>query len=97
MESRAAGMLPPIGDGVINVADYQMWRSLQGNPVTAGTKADGSGNGLVDAADYVTWRKLLALAGGTSLNGASIPEPAALLLAAFALAIIPTRRKLLAV
>jgi len=85
------------GDGVINVADYQMWRSLQGNPVTAGTKADGSGNGIIDAGDYVTWRKLLALAGNTSLNGASIPEPAALLLAAIAIIVIPSRRTSLAV
>jgi autotransporter-associated beta strand protein len=85
------------GDGTINIADYQMWRSLQGNPVTAGTKADGSANGLIDAGDYVMWRKLLALAGGTSASAASIPEPAALLLAAMALALIPSRRTPLAV
>jgi autotransporter-associated beta strand protein len=84
------------GDGIINVADYQMWRALQGSPVTAGTKADGNANGIIDAADYVAWRKLLTTAGGTSLNGASIPEPAAFLLGAIALALTASRRPSLA-
>ena len=80
------------GDGTISVADYQMWRSLQGSPVTAGTKADGNGNGIIDAGDYITWRKLVSLSGGASISGASIPEPAALLLAVVATLLVPVRR-----
>ncbi len=68
------------GDGIVNVADYNMWRSMQGSPVTPGTKADGNSNGIVDAGDYITWRKLISMAGGTSIGGGAVPEPAGLLL-----------------
>jgi hypothetical protein len=85
------------GDGVVSVADYQMWRSLLGSSVTAGTKADGNGNGVIDAGDYIIWRKLMLMTGGTSLNGAEIPEPSALLLAIIALVLSPTRRASFAV
>jgi autotransporter-associated beta strand protein len=85
------------GDGILSVADYQVWRSLQGSPVTAGTKADGNSNGIIDAGDYITWRKLMSMAGGTSLNGAAIPEPSALLLTIVALTLLPARRLSLAV
>jgi autotransporter-associated beta strand protein len=84
------------GDGVVNVADYTMWRSMQGTPVTPGTKADGNGNGIIDAGDYITWRKLISMVGGSSISGASIPEPTALLLAIIALALLPARRSPLA-
>jgi len=80
------------GDGIIGVADYQMWRSLQGSAVTAGTKADGNSNGIIDAGDYITWRKLISMAGGSSISGAAIPEPTALLLTVIALVLVPTRR-----
>lgn len=85
------------GDGIVSVADYQMWRSLQGSPVTAGTKADGNSNGIIDAGDYITWRKLISMASGASISGAAIPEPTALLLAITALALLSIRRPALAV
>jgi autotransporter-associated beta strand protein len=84
------------GDGIVSVADYQMWRSLQGSPVTAGTKADGNGNGIIDGGDYITWRKLMSIAGGTSISGAAIPEPTAIVLAVLAISLIPARRPSLA-
>jgi autotransporter-associated beta strand protein len=85
------------GDGVVNVADYQMWRSLLGSVVTPGTKADGNGNGIIDAGDYLAWRKLMSTGGGSSMGGGEIPEPSALLLAITALVLFPTRRVSLAV
>ena len=46
-------------NGVVNAADYGLWRSSAGS--SDELAADGSGNGVVDAADYVAWRKLLPL------------------------------------
>jgi autotransporter-associated beta strand protein len=84
-------------DGVINTADYNLWRNSLGNAVTPGSKADGNGNGVIDLGDYVIWRKLYAAAGGTSVGlTASIPEPAALLIAVTALVIVALRRSSLA-
>jgi hypothetical protein len=73
------------GDGAVNTADYTMWRSSLGDTVTPGTKADGNGNGVIDAGDYTLWRKRMSAGGGTSLDGAPVPEPAGLLLVVSAL------------
>src|SRR5438094_10597825 len=48
------------GDGVVDTADYTMWRSSLGDSVTPGTKADGNSNGAIDAADYILWRKQMS-------------------------------------
>jgi hypothetical protein len=65
------------GDGLINSADYNYWRSTLGQ--INSLAADGSNNGQIDAADYVTWRKHAAGFGvGT---GTSVPEPASTVIA----------------
>ncbi len=78
--------IPPIagdynGDGVVDDADYAMWRNEFGM-VKIGMPADGSGDGTVDQADYVMWRDHFGeIAGkGASLHftdslAAAVPEP----------------------
>jgi hypothetical protein len=44
-------------NGVVEEADYLVWRTNFGSSVTPGTLADGNGDGAIDAADYVIWRK----------------------------------------
>jgi dockerin type I repeat protein len=41
------------GDGAIDVADYNAWRSTLGNAVTPGTKADCDGTGNIDTGDFL--------------------------------------------
>jgi hypothetical protein len=67
-------------DGAVNTADYTMWRNSLGAEVTPGTKADGNGNGVIDAGDYILWRKRMSIGSGTSLKGASVPEPREIIL-----------------
>ncbi len=57
-------------DGVIDAADYEVWRSAYGS--TELLNADGNGDGVIDAADYVVWRDAFAAAASAS----RIPEPA---------------------
>lgn len=43
-------------NGVVEQADYLVWRTNYGATVTPFTGADGNGDGRVDAADYTVWR-----------------------------------------
>jgi hypothetical protein len=42
-------------DGVVDAADYAVWRNSLGTHVIPGTGADGDGNGFVDNDDYEIW------------------------------------------
>lgn len=72
---------PPIpGDydhnGIVQPADYTLWRSTIGSTVLL--DADGNGNHVVDAADYVFWRKNYTGSGaGSGLDSSvsTVPEP----------------------
>ena len=66
------------GDGVVNAADYNLWRNSLGSRTALA--ADGNSNGVIDAGDYTIWRDHLPGAA------AAIPEPTAWLLALLGLA-----------
>jgi hypothetical protein len=44
------------GNGVVDAADYAVWRNTLFTVVDAYSAADGNGNGVVDTADYLIWR-----------------------------------------
>jgi hypothetical protein len=75
----------PLGDfnydGVIDAADYTVWMDDIGS--TTRLDADGDFDGLVGLSDYGLWKANYgSTAGGSSWTtvGATVPEPAALLL-----------------
>ncbi|MEX2092983.1 MAG: endonuclease [Pirellulales bacterium] len=85
-------------DNVVNAADYSVWRDSLGANVTAYGGADGSGNMLVDLDDYQVWKDHFGQSVGGGAGGApaaltTVPEPAAWLLVACAMAtsVIPNR------
>ena len=82
-------------DGVVDAADYVVWRNTQGQTGSdlADHPADGDHNYVVGSADYAVWRAHFGQplnggspAAGTSLGtiASSVPEPAGWLLAALA-------------
>lgn len=73
-------------NGVVDSADYVMWRNSNGQSVTPGTGADGDGNGIVNANDYSFWRARFGntSGSGSALGGGAIPEPASAVLIALA-------------
>jgi hypothetical protein len=88
-------------DGVVDAADYVLWRNTRNTSVTAGSGADGDGNGLVNDADYTLWQANFGNVRGTVASGAgalevaSVPEPASGLLALSAILLfsaLPRRR-----
>lgn len=78
-------------DGVIDAADYTVWRDTMGQAVDAWEGADGDGDGMVTTADYEVWRRNYGLAAtlpGGATASAAAPEPhaSALLVVCAALA-----------
>lgn len=77
------GALPTLAgdfndDGVVNAADYTVWRDTLGS--TSDSRADANNDGVVNSADYTIWTENF----GSQASGQSttpVPEPAALALA----------------
>jgi hypothetical protein len=65
------------GDGLVDAADYTVWRDNLGAPDELGLAA-GSGNGVggVDNDDYLLWRSNFGATSGSLLEApATVPEP----------------------
>lgn len=87
------------GDGIVDSADYILWRNTDGESVATSTGADGDGDGIIDQGDFDIWRANFgraATAGGSSQGTAAVPEPIALSLAFVALTAVAARRARLA-
>jgi hypothetical protein len=65
-------------NGVVDGADYVIWRNTLGTGVPQFSGADGNGNGLIDNGDYSVWRihfgsVLTAAAGSMTITDESSP------------------------
>jgi hypothetical protein len=73
-------------DGIVDVADYTVWRDTLGS--TTNLAADGDGNHVVDAADHNLWKSNFGNHSGSGAGAnAGVPEPSMFVLL---LAGIPT-------
>lgn len=81
------------GNHVVDAADYVAWRKVNG---TAGPLANDPTPGTVDQTDYAYWAAHFGQTGGAGsalIQGASVPEPSAVLLLAVGLTVAPTARR----
>ena len=69
------------GNGVVDAADYVLWRN--GGPLQNEVNTPG----VVDSSDYTAWRARFGntSGAGSSLSGSAVPEPGTLALAALGL------------
>jgi hypothetical protein len=79
-------------DGVVNAADYTIWRDTLGS--TTSLAADGTGDGVVDQLDYDRWVfEFGSIVGGSAAVSAAVPEPSTVALLALAIAACNRRRR----
>lgn len=75
------------GDGLVDAADYTVWRDTLGQ-AGAGLAADGNGDDVIDGADYEVWKTnfgaSLGAGGGLSPLVPAVPEPGTWVLVAVA-------------
>ena len=73
-------------NGIVDGADYVIWRNYKNVSVPNGTFADGNGDGIVNQADYDLWRSRFGAASGSGSGGilstGAVPEPSMLVLVA---------------
>jgi hypothetical protein len=66
-------------NGIVDAADYALWRNFNGVSVPNGFGPDGNGDGIVNVADYNFWRSRFGLpmgsGSGGSLSTGAVPEP----------------------
>ncbi len=69
-------------NGVVDAADYVLWRKAEGTVVPPSSGADGNGDGTVDANDYGVWRtnfgRTLPARSAAAASGAAaidVPTP----------------------
>jgi uncharacterized repeat protein (TIGR03803 family) len=82
-------------NGVVDAADYVLWRKTVGQ-TGANLPTDGSHNNQVDTADYTVWRSRFGNnsgGGASAIAGSAIPEPKPLLLMSLALLMLAVNRR----
>lgn len=62
------------GDGLVNLADYVVWRNTLGSEVANGTDADSDGDGVVTMLDFELWKANFGQATPVIAN-LQVPEP----------------------
>lgn len=89
------------GDGMVDAADYTVWRDNLGSDFDLNGNGDevGGSAGIVDQADYALWKSSFGDSAGSGIglaSGAAVPEPSAgllSLLACAALAVFGGRKR----
>jgi poly(beta-D-mannuronate) lyase len=82
------------GDGIVDSADYTVWRNSMG---TNNLAADGNNDGMIDLDDYNIWKtnygQSLGGSGSGGLADTMVPEPSSLILASCGLAFAGMRSR----
>lgn len=73
------------GDGLVDIADYTVWRDTLGSATSPQIGADGDGDGQITEADLDVWRANFGTVVPSLTASTAVPEPAAAIATASAL------------
>jgi hypothetical protein len=85
-------------NGVVDAADYVLWRDTLAESVANGTGADGNADGTINDEDYAVWRSQFgksvseSLASNAAGSNSAVPEPGTSLLLFLAVCLGPVGR-----
>jgi sulfatase modifying factor 1 len=68
------------GNGIVDAADYTVWRDTLGRYVPIGTGGDANLNGMIDPGDYAVWAMHFGQNSASGAGSAAVPEPSGLIL-----------------
>ena len=74
-------------NGIVDAADYTLWRNSLGQSVPIGSDADGNHSGTIDQGDYNVWKGNFGMtvgSGGGAGPASAVPEPNAMLITCLA-------------
>lgn len=68
------------GNGIVDAADYTLWREKLGAPAGSLANRDPSNSGVINAADYTYWKSRFGATSGAGSTGSgltatNVPEP----------------------
>lgn len=78
-------------DGMVDAADFTIWRDNSGLSVVPFSSGDSNGDGLVDAVDYAAWSSNYGNSSSQS-SAAAVPEPTTLVMLLSLVGIASSRR-----
>lgn len=85
-----------IGDynqnGVVDAADYTIWRNRVGQPANSLPNRDPNNGGNIGPDDYASWKANFGAQLGVGSGGQNVPEPAAVVLCLVAIGLIAGAR-----
>jgi GH25 family lysozyme M1 (1,4-beta-N-acetylmuramidase) len=95
LQEYVVGGEPPLvgdynDDGVVDAADYTVWRDTWTRFNTTDMRADGNNNGVIDTGDRDVWA---ANFGATSNAAVAVPEPTAIAVVSVTIAMMGLRRR----
>lgn len=67
-------------DGLVNIADYVVWRNNLGAMISLPNEGEGITPGEVTVDDYDFWKSSFGTSAGVTLASVSVPEPAGLVI-----------------
>jgi hypothetical protein len=70
-------------NGLVDAADYVVWRDMLGEFVAHGEGADGNGDGIIDADDYSFWANRFGNEAASAASIVAVPEPSMVALLLF--------------